>query len=156
MNVYSGAMSFLALGFNLPLRLRRAISALGFGLIGFVLALFGLHDAGTKYENFLLIIAYWIAPWLAVVLIDEFLRRGRPSAALLFDRHHNPFAGWIAIVIGMAVSIPLFSNQTEFVGVLAKHHPALGDITFEVGFVVTAVVYLALRPFAEARNRRPA
>ncbi len=155
MNVYSGAMSFLALGFNLPLRLRRAISALGFGLIGFVLALFGLHDAGTKYENFLLIIAYWIAPWLAVVLIDQFLRRGQHSAALLFDRHHNPFAGAIAIVVGMAVSIPLFSNQTEFVGVLAKHHPALGDITFEVGFAVTAIVYVLLRPFAEAR-RAPA
>ena len=153
MNVYSGAMSFLALGFTLPLRLRRAISALGFGLIGFVLALFGLHDAGTKYENFLLIIAYWIAPWLAVVLIDQFLRRRQHTAALLFDRHRNPFAGWVAIVAGMAVSIPLFSNQTEFVGVLAKHHPALGDITFEVGFVVTAIVYLLLRPFGEAQRK---
>ncbi|HEX4018592.1 MAG TPA: cytosine permease [Frankiaceae bacterium] len=156
MNVYSGAMSFLALGFNLPLRLRRAISALGFGLIGFVLALFGLHDAGTKYENFLLIIAYWIAPWLAVVLIDQLLRRGQQPAALLFDRHRNPFAGWIAIVVGMAVSIPLFSNQTEFVGVVAKHHPALGDITFEVGFAVSAIVYLLLRPFAESRSRAAA
>jgi NCS1 nucleoside transporter family len=154
MNVYSGAMSFLALGFDLPLRLRRAISALGFGVLGFVLALFGLHDAGTKYENFLLIIAYWIAPWLAVVFIDQFLRRGQHTTPLLFDRRHNPFAGVIAIVVGMAVSIPLFSNQTEYVGVLAKHHPALGDITFEVGFVVTAIVYLLLRPLDNARTAR--
>lgn len=153
MNVYSGAMSFLALGFTMPLRLRRAISALGFGVLGFVLALFGLHDAGTKYENFLLIIAYWIAPWLAVVLIDQFLRRGQHTAALLFDRRHNPFAGWAAIVVGMAVSIPLFCHQTEFVGVLAKHQPALGDITFEVGFVVTAMVYLLLRPLGQVRRR---
>jgi NCS1 nucleoside transporter family len=156
MNVYSGAMSFLALGINLPLRMRRAISALGFGLAGFILALFGLHDAGTKYENFLLIIAYWIAPWLAVVLIDQFLRHwehGRHTTPLLFDRHHNPFAGVIAIVVGMAVSIPLFSNQTEFVGAIAKHHAALGDITFEVGFAVTAIVYLILRPLDRAERR---
>jgi NCS1 nucleoside transporter family len=158
MNVYSGAMSFLALGFDLPLRLRRAISALGFGLAGFVLALFGLHDAGTKYENFLLIISYWIAPWLAVVFIDQILRHwghSQHTTPLLFDRRHNPFAGVIAMVVGMAVSIPLFSNQTEYVGVLAKHHPALGDITFEVGFAVTAIVYLLLRPLERDRTGRP-
>jgi purine-cytosine permease-like protein len=159
MNVYSGAMSFLALGIDLPLKLRRAISALGFGLAGFILALFGLHDAGTKYENFLLIIAYWIAPWLAVVLIDQFLRHWQHSlhtTPLLFDRRHNPFAGVIAMVVGMAVSIPLFSNQTEFVGAIAKHHPGLGDLTFEVGFVVTAIVYLLLRPLDMARHAKRA
>src|SRR5918912_4065173 len=36
-NIYSGAMSFLALGVRLPLRLRRAIVAFGFGGIGFLL-----------------------------------------------------------------------------------------------------------------------
>jgi nucleobase:cation symporter-1, NCS1 family len=159
MNVYSGAMSFLALGFDLPLRQRRAISALGFGLAGFILALFGLHDAGTKYENFLLIIAYWIAPWLAVVFIDQVLRHwghSQHTTHLLFDRRHNPFAGVIAMVVGMAVSIPLFSNQTEFVGVLAKHHPGLGDLTFEVGFAVTAIVYLLLRPLERGKTGHPA
>ena len=60
---------------KLPLSLRRAIVALVFGLIGFVVAITGLHDAGARYTNFLLIIAYWIAPWLAVVFCDQFLRR---------------------------------------------------------------------------------
>ena len=55
-------MSFLALGIKLPLAWRRAIVALGFGAIGFVLAAFGLMDAGASYENFLLVISYWIAP----------------------------------------------------------------------------------------------
>jgi len=39
------------------------------------------------------------------------------------------------------VSIVLFANQTEYVGVLPKHHPALGDLTFEVGFVLAALLY---------------
>ena len=76
-NVYSGSMSFLALGIELPLSLRRAIVAAVFGTAGFFLAWSGLHDAGQKYENFLLIISYWIGPWLGVVLVDQLLRRGQ-------------------------------------------------------------------------------
>ena len=82
LNIYSGALSFTAIGIKLPLSLRRAIVALGFGTIGFFLAWSGLHNAGSKYENFLLIIAYWIAPWLAVYFCDLLLPEepGRDAA----------------------------------------------------------------------------
>ena len=63
LNIYSGALSFVAMGVGLPLALRRAIVALASGVIGFIVAVFGLNNAGTKYEYFLLVIAYWIAPW---------------------------------------------------------------------------------------------
>ncbi len=146
LNIYSGAMSFVAMGIRLPLALRRAIVALAFGVIGFVVALTGLHDAGEKYTNFLLIIAYWIAPWLAVVFCDQFLRRRQDILeieAMLFDRRHRNWAGPVAMLTGMVLSIWLFSNQTEYLGLVPKHVPAVGDITFEVGFVISAVVYLA-------------
>jgi purine-cytosine permease-like protein len=143
LNVYSGAMSFLALGIKLPLSLRRALAALAFGIAGTVLAATSLNNP-DRYENFLLVIAYWIGPWLGVFLIDQLLRRGKAVGGLPFDRGHNPIAGFVAMAIGMAVSIPLFSNQTKFVAYFPKHHPGLGDITFEVGFVVSAVVYAAL------------
>ena len=93
LNVYSGSMSFLALGVKLPLSLRRAIVAVVFGVAGFFLALSGLSDAGTKYENFLLVIAYWIGPWLGVFFADQWLRRGKQVDGLLFDRKHNPWGG---------------------------------------------------------------
>lgn len=153
-NIYSGSMSFLALGVRLPLALRRAIVAVGFGAIGFVLALTSLDDAGARYEDFLLIIAYWIGPWLGVVLTDRLLRRGQPVAALLFDRRHDPLAGWVAMAVGMVVSISLFSNQVKYVAPLPKAHPALGDLTFEVGFLLAALVYLGLTR-AGARLGRP-
>jgi nucleobase:cation symporter-1, NCS1 family len=149
LNIYSGALSFVAMGIRLPLALRRAISALVFGIIGFILALTGLHDAGTKYENFLLIIAYWIAPWLAVVLCNQWLRRGHDDEGLLFDTTHSNWAGPVSMLIGMGVSIVLFSNQTEYVGVVPKHYPSAGDLTFEVGFVVTALVYLIWHRFSD-------
>jgi purine-cytosine permease-like protein len=155
LNIYSGALSFTAMGIKLPLALRRAIVALVFGVIGFILALTGLHDAGTKYENFLLIIAYWIAPWLAVVFCDQYLRRRAPLGeieVMLFDRRHTNWAGPVAMLVGMGLSIWLFSNQTEYVGVVPSQVPAVGDLTFEVGFVVTAVIYLTWHAITDRRQ----
>ena len=115
LNIYSGALSFTAIGIKLPLSLRRAIVALGFGTIGFFLAWSGLHNAGAEYENFLLIIAYWIAPWLAVYFCDLLLRPN-PDEALLFATRRTNWAGPVAMLVGMGISIWLFSNQTEYLG----------------------------------------
>jgi NCS1 family nucleobase:cation symporter-1 len=147
LNIYSGALSFTALGIRLPLSLRRAIVALGFGVIGFFLAWSGLSNAGSKYENFLLIIAYWIAPWLAVYFCDMLLRKD-PDETLLFDRRHVNWAGPVAMLAGMGISIWLFSNQTEYVGLVPTHIGDVGDLTFEVGFLITAAVYLTWHAIA--------
>jgi nucleobase:cation symporter-1, NCS1 family len=144
LNVYSGSMSFLALGVKLPLTLRRAIVALVFGVAGFFLALSGLSDAGVKYNNFLLVIAYWIGPWLGVFFADQWLRRGKQVDGLLFDRKHNPWAGAVAMAVSAALSIYLFANQTGspgYVGLVPKHIASFGDLTFEVGFVLAAGLY---------------
>jgi nucleobase:cation symporter-1, NCS1 family len=142
LNVYSGSMSFLALGIKLPGSLRRAIVAIVFGVAGFFLALSGLSDAGTKYNNFLLVISYWIGPWLGVFFADQLLRRGKRVDGFLFDRRHNPWAGFAAMAIAIAVSIVFFANQTDYVGIVPKHVSAsFGDLTFEVGFFLAAALY---------------
>jgi purine-cytosine permease-like protein len=155
-NIYSGSMSFLALGINLPSHIRRAIVSGVFGVLGFLLAWSGLSDAGEKYENFLLIISYWIGPWLAVYLTDWLLRRGRQVDGFLYDRKHNPLSGVIAMVAGMGLSIWLFSNQSDYVGLVPSHWPAFGDIAFEAGFVIAALVYAVLFRFQPDRNRSEA
>src|SRR5215470_16101318 len=155
LNIYSGALSFTAMGIKLPLALRRAIVALVFGVIGFILALTGLNGASTKYENFLLIIAYWIAPWLAVVFCDQYLRRRTPLGEIepmLFDQKHTNWAGPVAMLVGMGLSIWLFSNQTEYVGVVPGHVPAVGDLTFVVGFIITAAIYLTWHAITDRRQ----
>jgi NCS1 nucleoside transporter family len=155
LNIYSGAMSFLTLGVRLPLALRRALVAVVFGVIGFLLAWSGLQDAGSKYENFLLIIAYWIGPWLGVMFTDQFLRRGKAIDTLLYAKWYRNWAGPIAMALGIAVSIVLFSNQTDFTGFVAKQVPALGDIAFLVGFVLSAAIYALLRPHLGANRITP-
>jgi len=156
LNIYSGAISFTAIGFKLPLAARRAIVALGFGAIGFFVAWAGLGNAGEDYNNFLLIIAYWIAPWLAVMFCDMFLRRRQNPAEiehLLFNKKYTNWAGPVAMAVGTGVSIWLFSNQTKYVGLVPTHAGAAGDLTFEVGFVLTAVIYLTWRLTADRPAR---
>jgi nucleobase:cation symporter-1, NCS1 family len=78
LNIYSGAMSFLTVGIRLPLRLRRALVAVASGALGLTIGLVFRAQVGpgSHYENFLLAITYWITPFLAVVLLDYWLRRG--------------------------------------------------------------------------------
>lgn len=143
LNIYSGAMSFLAAGVKIPFALRRAIVALGFGVLGTLVALWALPDAGVNYENFLLVIAYWIAPWLGTVFADRIMRRGTAIAGFIPDhaRYRN-WAGFIGFVVGAVVSIWLFSNQTLYTGPIAKAN--VGDLTPLVGFVIAFVLTLVL------------
>jgi NCS1 nucleoside transporter family len=142
-NIYSSAISFLALGIRWGFRQRRAAVALITGVLGFIVALVGHTSPGGNYENFLLLIAYWITPFLGVVLVDYWLRRGRYDEATFYDPRRRPWQGAVAMLVGIAASVP-FWNQTLYVGPIPSAHPGVGDLSFFVGFVVTAIVYLAL------------
>ena len=82
------------------------------------MAFTGLHDAGKKYENFLLVIAYWIAPWLAVVFVDRWLRRGTKIDRIVEDTRYQNWAGPIAMAARHGSSRSGCSrNQTKYLGV---------------------------------------
>jgi purine-cytosine permease-like protein len=144
LNIYSGSMAFLALGIRLPSHVRRALVALMFGVLGFFVAWNGLSDAGHKYEGFLLVIAYWVAPWLGVVLTDQLLRRGTEYEGTMTSAAYRNWAGPIAFVVSMVVSVWLFSAQTRYVGPVVKSHPGIGDVTPVVGLLLAAVIYAVL------------
>jgi len=166
LNVYSGAMSFLTLGIRLKLHQRRALSAVASGVIGLVIGIVFQANVGpgTKYENFLLAITYWIGPWLGVVITDYLMRRGQYAETEFFDRAHDSWKGWVSMLVGIVVSVP-FWNQGEplapcshagsalsIIGAVPCANPGLGDLTFVVGILVTAVLYYALN----MSTRRPA
>ncbi len=153
LNVYSGAMSFLAAGIKIPFSLRRAIIAVGFGVIGFFIALVSIlnESIAANYENFLLVIAYWIAPWLGIVLVDRLIRRGTSISAFIPDHaKYRNAAGVIAFVVATVFSILLFSNQQFFIGFIARSAP-VGDLTALAGFIVAGILYFGL--FAAFRPR---
>ncbi|HEV2345641.1 MAG TPA: cytosine permease [Actinocrinis sp.] len=147
LNIYSGTLSFVAMGIKLPPIVRRATVALVFGAAGTAVAWSGLSDSAGKYENFLLVITYWIGPWLAVVFTDRLLRRGQSDAqvgALLQDTRFRLWAGPLAMAAGTALGVWLFSNQTEYVGVVPRHVPGIGDLAFAAGFLIAGALYLVL------------
>lgn len=159
LNIYSGAMSFLTLGIRLPLTIRRAVVALGTGVVGYVVgvALQAEVGPGSKYEEFLLLISYWVAPFLAVVIVDYLLRGGEYDLRVFYDPRHRPWRGLVAMVAGIVLSAPFWNNPL-LVGPIPKAYPGIGDITFVVGFVVAAVVHLVLNAGARrepARAARP-
>ena len=142
LNIYSGALSFTAIGIKLPLSLRRAIVALGFGTIGFFLAWSGAAQRGHQVRELPADHRVLDRPVAGRLLL-------RPAAAAQPGRDaavHDPadknWAGPVAMLAGMGISIWLFSNQTEYVGLVPTHVGSVGDLTFEVGFVITAAVYL--------------
>jgi nucleobase:cation symporter-1, NCS1 family len=143
-NIYSGAMAFVTLGIKLPHHVARALVTVFFGVAGFLVAWWALPDAAHSYEAFLLIIAYWIGPWLGVVFADQYLRRGQSVAGFLYDRTYTNWNGLLAFLIGLVVSVLLFSNQERFVGAVTAAVPQLGDVTFYVGFLLAGACYLGL------------
>jgi NCS1 nucleoside transporter family len=148
-NIYSGTMSLVSLGIRemgLTLRQRRALFSILAGVIGYIGGLvFQAQVApGGKYEAFLLLISYWIAPWLAVVLIDYWLHRGDyGDESVFYDSRHQRWQGFVAMAVGLVVSVWLFASNSLYVGYVAFNYPQFGDLTFIVGFVITGVLYYA-------------
>jgi len=151
LNIYSGSMSFLAIGVKLGSRVRRGLFILIFGALGFWLAHLAMANPANNYENFLLIMSYWIGPWLGVVFADKFLRKGASVEKLLFANREN-WAGPVAFVIAAVISISGFCNQTwghgksfhYFDGWFVNKYPNIGDITFYVGFALAFGLYYVL------------
>lgn len=143
-NIYSGAMAFVTVGIKLPPHIARALVTVFFGVAGFLVAWWALPDAAHSYEAFLLIIAYWIGPWLGVMFADQYLRRGQAIAGFLYDRSYANWTGLASFLIGLIASVLLFSNQEKFVGAVTRVAPQLGDITFFAGFLIAGGCYLML------------
>jgi NCS1 family nucleobase:cation symporter-1 len=145
MNDYSGSLAAQAGG----VRIKRHISAAFGTLIAFFLILW-LHtgDLSAKFQNVLLFTAYWIAPFLAVVVIDWYERKGGVNRQTLVHmlRWQNLASGWpalLALVVGFGAMVP-FMDTGLVVGPVADALDG-ADISFAVGFVVAAAVYYPLR-----------
>ena len=149
-NIYSGTMSLVALGIRemgMTLRQRRAVLAIAAGVLGYVIGIVGQANVGpgSKYESFLLLISYWIGTWLAVVFVDYWIRKGDyGDESIFYDTHYQRWQGFAAMAIGLIVSVGLFGNvYGVYVGPIPNNVAGIGDITFIVGFLLTAVLYYA-------------
>jgi len=149
LNDYTGSLSLLAAGIRVP----RVASAFVVAALGFLFTLY-LHsgDFQTKFENYLLFLSYWIAPWAAVVLVDWMMRRGQIDTRPLVNFAALPsgLVGLVALVVGFLASLPfqqsafgedLHKNLGLPVNVISDTYLHYADFAYLVGFVVAAIVY---------------
>ncbi|HLH64405.1 MAG TPA: cytosine permease [Solirubrobacteraceae bacterium] len=151
MNMYSGGLSTLTTVDTIH-RIKPTFTARWMS-IGFitvtatVLALVLPSNFLANFNNFLLIILYFMIPWTAVNLIDFFFVRHERYAIRELFRPHGLYGAWswrglTAYVVGFAVMIP-FMSTTIWEGPVAKSLSG-GDISPFVGFPVAAVLYYLL------------
>ena len=117
MNDYTGSLSLQAAGIGI----KRVYSAIVVAALGFLFTLYlNSGDFYLKFENYLLFISYWIAPWGAVILADWWLRGRRADVSRLanFSALPSGALALVALVVGFVVSMP-FQTST-FGGEIAK------------------------------------
>jgi len=146
LNLYSNSLTAGALDIRLPRWLLAVIAS----VIGLVLSLAGSGHFESNYESFLLMLGYWMMPWVAVLFSDFYVLKSQRNAGQAGSRSRGGhaeqavrWAGVVSFLVGFIVSIP-FMSSSLYTGFLAKAmHGA--DLTFYVGFVVAALCYLAIR-----------
>ncbi len=148
MNDYSGSLALQAAGVKLK---RNWGAALG-TVLAFCLILWIHHgNTSSKFQNVLLLSAYWIAPFLAIILIDWHDREGFTTHAGLSTIMDLKTlrVGWpalVSLVFGLGVMVP-FMNTGVLVGPVATALDG-ADLSFCVGFLAASGMYLLLRKSA--------
>jgi NCS1 family nucleobase:cation symporter-1 len=129
-NDNTAAYSLMSTGVRIP----RHFAAILTTVCGFVLAVAGAGKFAELFENYLLLLLYWIAPWAGIVLTDWWM----------FGRAQRTPPRWgsgaVIFIIVTPLTMVLFSVTPIYTGPLAK---LLGgtDIGFFVGFFVSAGCY---------------
>ncbi len=120
------------------IRVSRPVGASISAILSSIIAVFGAGKFTSLYENYLLVLLYWIAPWVAIVLTHWYLN-GQivPSSyPLKWTRAATIF------VVVTGLTIGLFASTASYTGPIAKLLNGT-DIGYFVGFITAAVLYAA-------------
>jgi len=160
MDIYSSGVTLQALG--LPVKRWNAV--LIDTIIGCGITIYAVFSAGFSrlLSDFVAAVIAWIAPWMAIFLVDWFLRRTRyvphelqrTDPGGLYWRHHGiHWPAIIAQVLGTAASVLAF-EQEFYVGPIARAFGNGGaDFSVFSGIIVGGLAYWLL---AGPRVRREA
>jgi NCS1 family nucleobase:cation symporter-1 len=144
-NDNTAAYSLISAGLKLP----RWVSAIITATLGFIIAVAGSGQFATLYSNYLLVLVYWVSPWLGIVLADWYLHR---KNGLETTYSTGWTLGATIFVSVTLLTIALFSSTSVYTGPIAK---LLGgtDIGYFVGFIAAAGAYVLLRSRCPDRRR---
>ncbi|MDA8142895.1 MAG: cytosine permease [Thermoplasmatales archaeon] len=135
-NLYSNGLSLNTVlartGMKLPIFIGTIVSV-ALGIIGY-------YNFYSFYEIFLLILDYWITPWLGILIIHYFYIQRRTGNGTVAVRK---FSGISSYCLAVLVSVPFMSPPAYFVGPIAALFNGV-DVSYYVSFILAAVFYAVL------------
>ena len=140
LNIYTNALSALVL----DIKTNRWKAVVVGGIVSFFLAMFGGGNFGGFYETFLLLLDYWITPWLGIIAVDFFIIK-RISHKTLGSLPRVSWQAILSYAIGILVSV-LFIPSISYVNYVGPASLLLGgaDFSYFVSFISSAVLYYLL------------
>ncbi len=142
LNIYTNALSALVL----DIRARRATLVIAGGAVGLSLALLAGATFESFFENFLLALTYWITPWLAIVLVDYYLKRRTTVEAVERAPSFDPVALGV-YALSILVSVPFMVPPSALpypVGALSSWFGG-ADFSYFISFGVAALLTVVVR-----------
>jgi purine-cytosine permease-like protein len=148
LNVYSSALAAVSAGIKAT-RIQLGVVA---GIVGYVVTLyFVAHaDFASQFDNWMVGLILWMAPWAGVVLADFYLVRKQDiNVAELYAPPETSMYGdvnWIGIwafIIGLAAGwLFEYGLVTPLQGLISKHLLQGADLSWLVGMVVAGGIYV--------------
>ena len=142
LNIYTNALSALVL----DVRAKRWQMVLTGGVVGLLLSFVGQVNIANSFENFLLVLDYWITPWLGIVLVDYFVVH-RTSVSTSQNPVAFDFRTLGVYCFAVLASVPFMVPAMPLgfpVGALA-YLVGGGDFSYFVSFAVACALTYLLR-----------
>ncbi|MGC8645540.1 MAG: purine-cytosine permease family protein [Thermoplasmata archaeon] len=138
LNLYSASLSGLVGGIKMSRTAFVGIVA----IIGGLLSLLFYRGFYQFFESFLLVLDYWISPWIAVLIVDFIVLRRRN---LTFSSSFKA-SGVVAYLIGLLSSLPFMNVSLGPYGFTFPVSAELGgiDVSYFVSFAIAGISYLAI------------
>jgi NCS1 family nucleobase:cation symporter-1 len=142
LNLYTNSLSALVLG----VKSSRWKTVAAGAVAGFLIAIAVGEQFEPFYESFLLLLSYWIMPWLAIVLVDFFVARRTTVEGSSNPRPWDRGAlavYLVSVLVSVPFMVPLLSLGYP-VGVLSSWFGG-ADLSYFVSFFVALVLTYVLR-----------
>ncbi|KAJ3571927.1 hypothetical protein NPX13_g5214 [Xylaria arbuscula] len=147
----SASMYSISLNFQLLVpffrHVPRFIFSMVFTVICIPVSVYAAKSFFESLENFIYLIAYWSAAYVAVVAVEHFVfRKANPASYMPehWDQPHKLPTGISAILaagLSFALVVPS-ASQVWYTGPIAV---TTGDIGFEVALILSPILYVPIR-----------
>jgi len=142
LNLYTNSLSALVL----DVKTSRWKTVAAGAVVGFILAVTVGEQFESFYESFLLLLSYWIMPWLAIILVDYFVV-GRTTVESTLGPRGWDKGALLVYVVSVVVSVPFMVPSISLgypVGTLSSWFGG-ADLSYFISFAVACFLTVVVR-----------